>query len=87
MVKPKAKIEHLIDWYFGNFCYRCGRIDLESENYGRICYDKMQKIGKELNLKVMTHKEFREIIKNSLFCKPIKREFHRYRICERLGIR
>jgi len=87
MAKQKAKVEYLINWYFGTFCYKCGRIDLESENYGRKCYDKMQKLKESLDLDEMTHKEFREIIKNSLFCNPTKRQFHKCPICEKLGIR
>ncbi len=86
MTKQKAKVEHLINWYFGTFCYRCGRIDLESENYGRKCYDKMQKFKESLDIDKMTHKEFSEIIKNSLFCNPTKRQFHKCPICEKFGL-
>jgi len=83
--KPKVKIEYLINWYFGTFCYRCRRIDSKKDNYGRNCYNKIQKIGSSINLKELTHKQFREIIKNSLFCKPIKRQFSTCPICEKLG--
>ena len=74
MDKTKAKVEHLVNWYFGNFCYRCARIDMASENYGKKCYDKMQKIKDNINVKEMTHKEFSSIIKNTSFWETIYSE-------------
>ena len=84
--KKPAKIEHLVNWYFGNFCAKCGRIDMDSENYGKKCYDKMQKIKDNINIKEMAHKEFVNIIRNTSFCKPLKRMFHKCKICEALGV-
>lgn len=86
-IKKPAKIEHLINWYFGNFCVRCGRIILDSERHGKNCYAKMQKIKEEIESKEMTHKGFVEIMRNTTFCQPIKREVPRCRICEHLGIK
>lgn len=73
-----AKVEHLANWFFGNFCVRCARIDDERENYGKDCYDNIYKISDRLKadgMDMMTHKEFCIIVKSSLFCKPIKRVF------------
>ena len=86
-IKRPVKIEHLINWYFGNFCIRCGKINLDTERYGKDCYDKMQKIKSGIEAEEMTHKEFVEIMKRTTFCRPIKREFSRCRICECLGIK
>lgn len=83
-LKKPAKIEHLVNWYFGNFCARCGRID--GEDYGRGCYEKLQAIGGRIKVKEMTHAEFVRIIKSGPFCRPVKREFKECPICKALGI-
>ncbi|MFH0861924.1 MAG: hypothetical protein V1875_02735 [Candidatus Altiarchaeota archaeon] len=31
-VKKPVKLEHRVNWYFGNRCARCGRINLEAKN-------------------------------------------------------
>ena len=89
--KPKkhAKVEHIAAWSFGNFCARCGKIDDENEAYGKNCYDKIQLIKDKLKasgIEIMTHKEFRYLIKSSTFCKPTKRVFKEYPICKALGV-
>lgn len=84
--KKPARIEHLVNWYFGNLCARCGRIDREDENYGMDCYGKLQTIRKGIKASEMIHKEFVRIIKSSPFCKPIKRAFDECPICKALGI-
>ena len=86
-IKPLMKIEHLVNWYFGNFCARCGNIDRKDKNYGKDCWDKLQELGKKLEGEEMLHKEFVNLVRNnSTFCKPIKREFHECQICKALGI-
>ena len=40
--KPKAKIEHLINWYHGNFC-------VKHEDSTREHYDELKKIAKTLS--------------------------------------
>lgn len=30
-----AKVEHLANWFFGNFCAKCAKVDDEGENYGK----------------------------------------------------
>jgi hypothetical protein len=87
-IKPKKpiKIEHLVNWYFGNFCARCGKIDMENENHGRNCYEKLQAIAKGIKVQGMTHNEFVLIVKSSPFCKPIKRIFPECPICKALGV-
>lgn len=88
-MKKPAKIKHLANWYFGNFCTRCSRVDNEEEDYARDCYDKIHLIAdksKESGTEEMTHKQFAYLIKTSPFCKPIKRELHECHICKKLGI-
>jgi len=88
-VKKPAKVEHLANWFFGNFCVRCGRIDDENENHGKICYDKILTIANKLKqsgMEMMFHKEFSDLIRTSTFCKPTEREFHECKICKALGV-
>ena len=84
--KKPAKIQHLINWYFGNFCAKCGKIDLEQEEFGRECYNKLIVIKDNLNMDAMTHKEFVNIVRHSSFCNPFTRHFDDCPICKRFGI-
>jgi len=88
-IKKPVNVRHLANWYFGNFCAHCGRIDSESDRFDKDCSDKIHSVANQLDvdgIENMTHKEFRELIKNSSFCKPIKRVFHECPICKALGI-
>lgn len=89
--KKPANIKHLANWYFGTFCYRCGRMDRAEDNYAKDCYDKLHQIADKLiesGKDTMTHREFRMLIKEgSTFCKLIKKEFHECQICRALGIK
>ncbi len=86
MSKRDVKIDHLINWYFGNFCAKCGFIDMEEENHGKDCWDKLYSL-KEILPDEMTHKEFINFVKNgTTFCKPIPRKFQECPICKDLGI-
>lgn len=40
-IKKPAKIQHLINWYFSNFCAKCGKVDSEQEEHGRKCYNHL----------------------------------------------
>ena len=73
--KQKVKIEHLVNWYFGNFCAKCGKIDLESEDFGKKCFEKLQKIKDNVKVEKMNNKQFVNIVRNSLFCHPTTRKF------------
>lgn len=88
MIEPKkpVKIGHLVKWYFGNFCARCKRIEMEEERYGRNCYENLQAIGNSTRAAEMTHKEFVAIVKSGPFCRPIKRIFSECPICKKFGI-
>ena len=81
--KPKKKIDHLINWYFGNYCAKCGKIGLKSEDYGQKCLRKMKKIKEGLNISEMTHKEFIDIIRHNSFCHPFTRKFSECEVWER----
>lgn len=85
--KRKASPEHLANWYFGNYCINCARIDCDSENYGKKCFEKINNIAKSKKPSEMHYKEFISIIKTSLFCKPIKRIFSECPICKKFGIK
>jgi len=85
-IKKPIKIEHLVNWYFGNFCARCGNIDRQDKNYGKDCWEKLQKLCEGLKDKEMLHREFVDLVRNSsTFCKPTKRIFHECPICKAIG--
>ena len=77
--KPKTKIEHLINWYYGNFCVKHKHCTKEH-------YEDMKRIALSWNITEMTHKEFVFRIKQELKCFSVKREFHDCPICRKLGV-
>lgn len=86
-MKKPVNLKRLANWYFGNFCARCGNFDKEEMHYGKDCWDKLQTIAEKLKGQEMTHKEFVNLIRyNSSFCKPTKREFSECPICKAFGI-
>ena len=83
----KAKIGHIVKWYYGNFCARCGNIDDKNKNYGRDCWNKLQLLKEKLKGD-MTHKEFVRLVRqHPTFCKPVPRKFRDCPICMMLGIK
>ncbi len=78
-VKPKAKIQHLINWYHGNFC-------VKHEESTKEHYEELKKIALAWNIAEMTHKEFVFRISQELKCNPNKREFEECPICKKFGI-
>ncbi|HLD19539.1 MAG TPA: hypothetical protein VJB90_06045 [Candidatus Nanoarchaeia archaeon] len=40
--KKPAKIKHLANWYFGTFCYRCGRMDRAEDKFAKECYNEIR---------------------------------------------
>lgn len=77
--KPKAKIEHLINWYHGNFC-------VKHEDSTEEHYEELKKIALSWNIPEMTHKEFCNEIRKELKCNPNKIKFEDCSICRKLGI-
>jgi hypothetical protein len=77
--KPKAKIEHLVNWYYGNFCVWHKHCTKEH-------YEDLKKIVLSWGISEMKHKEFCDKIRKELKCYPIKREFHDCPICRKLGV-
>lgn len=84
--KPRKNINHLISWYHGNFCAKCGKIDSEDEEYGKRCYDKLLLIRDNIQVNEMTHKEFVNIIRRTSFCHPTTRQFEECRVCKMFGL-
>lgn len=82
MEKKPAKMEHLANWYYGNKCAGCGRIDPENEEYGHTCWEKLHKLKETVGKEEMTHKEYTQHVKTAGFCKPTTREFQKCPICE-----
>ncbi|MBS3149236.1 hypothetical protein J4455_00885 [Candidatus Woesearchaeota archaeon] len=78
-IKPKAKIEHLINWYHGNFC-------VKHEDCTREHYEELKRIALSWNIPEMTHKEFCNIIRQELKCNSNKRKIDDCPICRKLGI-
>ncbi len=77
--KPKAKIEHLINWYHGNFC-------VKHEGSTREHYEELKRIALSWSIPEMTHREFFFRIRRELKCNPDKRKFEDCSICRKLGI-
>lgn len=80
-IKPKQKvnIEHLINWYHGNFC-------VKHKHSTRKHYEDLKRIALTWNILLMTHKEFVYRIKQELKCFPVKRQFEECLICKKLGV-
>lgn len=88
-IKKPVSIEHLANWFFGNFCARCARTEDEDAPYQENCGKIIQTIKNKLKadgIELMTHKEFTVIIKTAPFCKPIKRVYPECPICKALGV-
>ena len=78
-IKQKAKIEHLINWYHGNFC-------VKHEESTREHYEELKRIALSWNISEMTHKEFVFRIKQELKCNPNKRKVEDCPICRKFGV-
>lgn len=78
-LKLKAKIEHLINWYWGNFC-------VKHEDCTREHYEELKRISLSWNIPEMTHKEFVDRTRQELKCNPIKRKIDDCPICKKLGV-
>ena len=85
-MKKLYKKEHILNWYFGNYCAKCEKIDLEDENYGQKCFEKMKEVVKNIEANEITHKQFVDIIRNSDFCYPTTRKFCECKLCKFSGI-
>ncbi|MEK6850078.1 MAG: hypothetical protein AABX85_00720 [Nanoarchaeota archaeon] len=77
--KPVAKIEHLINWYHGNFC-------VKHEESTREHYEELKRIALSWNILEMTHKEFCARIRKELKCNHNKRKFDDCPICKKFGV-
>ena len=80
MKNKDFKIEHLINWYWGNFCVKHEDSTIEH-------YDKLRRIAWSWNIKEMTHKEFCYMIRQELKCNPNKIKFDDCPICRKCGIK
>ena len=78
-IKRTYKIEHLINWYYGNFCVKHKHCTKEH-------YEDMRQIALFWNISEMTHKEFIFRIRQELKCFPVQRDFHDCLICRKFGI-
>lgn len=78
-IKPIAKIQHLIDWYWGNYCVKHEDCTIEH-------YDELNKIALAWNINEMKHGEFITRIRQELVCNPTKIKFDHCPICEKLGV-
>ena len=60
-MKQRAKIHHLVNWFFGNYCTRkCYEENEKSYQH----WLKLQEIAKRLEGVEMTHKEFLVMIRS-----------------------
>ncbi len=84
--KKSVKIQHLVNWYFGNFCAKCSKIDSKDEDCGKKCYNKLVEIKNNISSDEITHKEFVNIIRRTSFCHPSTRHFDECEVCKKFGI-
>jgi hypothetical protein len=63
MAKKPASMGRLANWYFGNFCVKCGRIESEKEEYGRLCHEKLHGLKDAVGVGEMTHQEYVGLVK------------------------
>ena len=82
--KKVVKAEHLANWFFGNYCAKCGMIDLE--DFGASCRKKIDLLVKEIEIEKMSYRDFILLMRRSLFCKPFARKFEECACCKRIGI-
>lgn len=78
--KQKSKVEHLINWYHGNFCTK-------HEDSTKEHYEELKRIALSWNIPKMAHKEFVFRIRQELRCNPNKRKFDDCPICRKFGIK
>jgi len=77
--KQNAKIEHLINWYHGNFC-------VKHEDSTKEHFDEMKGRALSWNISEMTHKEFVFRMRRELKCNSNKRKFTDCPICRKLEV-
>ena len=94
--KREYKIQHLVNWYFGNYCVKKCHDDLEIQKNH---WEQLQEFARKNPHLQMTHKEFMEFFaKDMTICKfgyverrrmPSWKEVKREEciICKKFGIR
>ncbi|MBS3077257.1 hypothetical protein J4233_03205 [Candidatus Pacearchaeota archaeon] len=78
-IKKPAKIEHLINWYYGNIAYRYENCDIDM-------YRKIKEIASKLKVSELTHKEFSVLMKENLNFEGIRKKPCDCAICKKFGI-
>ena len=74
--KKPYPVQHVVNWYFGNFCTRkCFDKDERLKN----CWDKLQEFAKKNNGMMIRHKEFKDLFDNDdmricLLCREFGRK-------------
>jgi hypothetical protein len=90
--RPRWPLQRLKSMYFAMYCWKCKKFELpedefEETEYQHKCEKNIQKTINNMRIKEMKFKHFKDIIKNSLFCKFEKRNFNNNcPICRRFGI-
>ena len=93
-IKKPAKIQSLVNWFYGNYCVRKCYDEIEKQ---RGHWDKLQELAKKLEGVEMTHSEFLNMIRNDgTICDLSEEEWKKRKfswkhtdcpICKGLGIR
>jgi len=91
--KPKqiVKVEHAINWYFGNYLMNPNNALRDEEDYPMKAHKRLEELKTELSGRMMTHKQLLDFVKEN----GIHDEFYRYEkpkpnncpVCRLLGIR
>ena len=61
MIKKRAKIQHLVNWFYGNYCTRKCYEEIEKQ---RKHWDRLQELAKKMDGIEMLHKEFLLMIRS-----------------------
>ena len=93
-LKKPAKVQHLANWFYGNYCTRKCYDEIEKQ---RGHWDKLQELAKRLEGAEMTHSEFLAMIRSDkTICNLSDEEWKKRKgswkhsdceICRKIGIR
>lgn len=60
-IKKPAKIQNLVNWFYGNYCTRKCHDDLEKQQSH---YPKLRELAKKMEGAEMTHQEFLSMLRS-----------------------
>ncbi len=88
--KPSASIEHVVNWYVGNYVMSPDNALREDDALLQKSHEELEALTRELEGRQLTHKEFLGLVKE----RGIHDKYYRYRkyrephcdACEKMGV-